>query len=131
MNETAHLSRLAHTETRAVIIDCGTKWVSAQGAVAARMAGWEARNRAWPSYLDFDTGAVLHQSLLTRGYRFASVPDELWSQLRHLHGVTQTAVAGRFRKVVGHLGIAVTETDRSERSVLAEVRDRLSTEYGL
>lgn len=83
------------------------------------------------SYLDFDTGAVLHQWLIAKGYRFAVLPAERRVDVRHFHGVTRTAVSNPLVKLAGRLGVAVSDTDRSERSVLDVVKGRLSSEYGL
>lgn len=81
------------------------------------------------SYLDFDTGAALHEALLTRGHRFAALPAERWNDVRHFHGITRTAVSTPLVRVAGQLGMAITETDRSERSVLQIVKSRLQSEY--
>ena len=82
------------------------------------------------SFLDFDTGAVLHRWLLAKGYRFAALPRERWTDVRHFHGGTRTAVLNPLVRLAGQLGVAVTD-HRSERSILEVVKGRLSSEYGL
>ena len=85
----------------------------------------------YPAFIEYDTGADLHRQLQKDGYSFARLPEELWGDVRHYHGVTRAGLAGRVRRAAMSLRLASMETETEEGSVAADSRLRLSHVYGI
>ena len=85
----------------------------------------------YPAFVEYDTGADLHHELRRRGQSFAALPVERWSELHHYHGVTRAHLTGSLRRVAKALRLASRDTETEQRSVLATVRQRLDSVYGV
>jgi hypothetical protein len=84
-----------------------------------------------PAFIEYDTGADLHRELRNAGYSFARLPEALWGDVRHYHGVTRAGLAGRVRRAAKSLRLASIDTETEERFVVADIRSRLSDGYGI
>ena len=85
----------------------------------------------YPAFIEYDTGADLHRELLKAGYSFARLPEALWGDVRHYHGVTRAGLAGRVRRAATSLRLASIDAGTEERSVASDIRLRLSDVYGI
>lgn len=91
-----------------------------------------AEGQYGPAFVAFDTGADVHAWQKSAGRHLATLPGELWGDLRHYHGVTRAAAAGRLvratlRILQDRKGQIFTES----QDVAGEVRHRLATIYGI
>lgn len=85
----------------------------------------------FPAFIEYDTGADLHQRLQQEGYSFARLPAVLWGDVRHYHGVTRAGLTGRARRVAHSLRLASIDGGTEEASVARDIRLRLSDVYGI
>ena len=88
-------------------------------------------NTRSPAFIEFDTGARLHAQLVARGHRLIGLPDSLWQQVDHFHGVTRAGHRRLLRRLVQKLGLRVASNDSPELGIAAEVRRRLVEVHGL
>jgi hypothetical protein len=88
-------------------------------------------NGQYPAFVEYDTGADLHRRLQQEGHSFARLPEALWGDVRHCHGVTRAGLAGRVRRAAISLRLASMETETEEGSIVADIRLRLSDLYGV
>jgi hypothetical protein len=82
-----------------------------------------------PSFVEFDTGALLHLSLKERGHPFVALPDDMWGQVHHYHGVTRAALSNAFRRALKTIRLATIDSETSQRSVVGEVHARMMQVY--
>ena len=85
----------------------------------------------YPAFIEYDTGADLHQRLQQEGYSVARLPAVLWGDVRHYHGVTRAGLTGRARRVAHSLRLASIDGGTEEASVARDIRLRLSDVYGI
>jgi hypothetical protein len=88
-------------------------------------------NEPRPSFVEFDTGALLHLALRAQGHRFAALPDDKWGEVRHYHGVTRAALTNRLRRAIEAIRLATPDALTPERSIDTEVKRRLADRYGV
>ncbi len=93
------------------------------------------RNRAGhprsPAFIEFDTGARLHAGLLASGQRLVGLPEPLWQQVHHFHGVSRAGNRWLLRRILKKLGVRIASNDTPEANIAAEVRRRLAEVYAL
>ena len=82
-----------------------------------------------PSFVEFDTGALLHLALKRKGQSFAALPDSAWGDVRHYHGVTRAEISTAFRRSLKAIRLATTDSESSQASVMADVKARLADVY--
>lgn len=85
----------------------------------------------YPAFIEYDTGADLHRELQNNGHCFVRLPEDLWGDVRHYHGMTRAGLTGRLRRAVKMFGLASTDTEMEQASVLTEIKARLSEVYGI
>ena len=83
-----------------------------------------------PLFIEYDTGAELHAALLASGRRFCALPDGLWGEVEHFHGITRASRLGVARRLVTGLRFAGANATR-EIEIIARVRTRLRSTYGV
>ena len=91
----------------------------------------EAIDGHHPKFIEYDTGADLHASLLGDGYGFAGLPTSLWGDVSHHHGVTRARLANFARLTARRLKLASGKTETPEIDVLTLVKERLRTQYAV
>ena len=85
-----------------------------------------------PAFVEYDTGAALHQRLCERGYRYAAIGADVFGHdVRHFHGVTRALRPHPIRALARHLGISLADNSVTERKVDLEIRNRLADRYGI
>lgn len=84
-----------------------------------------------PLFLEYDTGAELHARLVADGSRFAALPDALWGDVEHYHGMTRATLAGTLRRAARHLRIVDTGDDAAPSQSAAAIRARLRNTYDI
>ena len=120
-------SRLAYLRYRVP----GLRALRVPAAVAGRASHAPAIDGRQPVAIDYDTGAALHERLLAEGFRFAALPQALWGDVAHHHGVTRAKRDGAMRRAARSLGLVATG-DVSDAAVVAPtVRARLRDAYGV
>jgi hypothetical protein len=85
----------------------------------------------YPAFIEYDTGADLHRQLREAGHSFARLPDDLWGDVRHYHGVTRASLSGRARRAAERLRLAAVDGGTEQASIATAVRLRLSDVYGI
>ena len=83
------------------------------------------------AFIEFDTGASLHAGLVKSGHRLVALPDRLWQQVHHFHGVSRAGNRWFLRRLLNALGLRLASNDTPEDSIAAEVRGRLAEVYAL
>lgn len=86
---------------------------------------------ASPVFIDYDTGADLHDRLQRLGDRLACLPDADWQEVRHYHGVTRAQRRWSRRKIAQRLGLVAAANDTEQDAILHEVRERLAVRFGI
>lgn len=84
-----------------------------------------------PLFVEYDTGAALHEQLLKAGSRFAALPEPLWRDVEHYHGLTRNTLAGVVRRTARDWGLVDTGVEAEPASVNRAVRSRLEQIYGI
>ncbi|MBL0162776.1 MAG: glycosyltransferase family 2 protein [Xanthomonadales bacterium] len=84
-----------------------------------------------PAFIEFDTGARVHAALVARGHRLIGLPDPVWQQVHHFHGVSRAGNRWLLRRILHKLGVRMASNDTPEGSIGAEVRRRLIEVYAL
>ncbi len=84
-----------------------------------------------PAFIEYDTGADIHRDLLDHGSTFARLDERHWGDVTHHHGVTRTRLASGARQVAKSFGLTSTGAETSQSDVLAEVKQRLASVYGV
>ena len=109
----------------------GLRALRVPAAVAGRASHAPAIDGRQPVAIDYDTGAALHERLLAEGFRFAALPQALWGDVAHHHGVTRAKRDKAMRRAARSLGLVATG-DVSDAAVVAPtVRARLRDAYGV
>jgi hypothetical protein len=85
----------------------------------------------YPAFIEYDTGADLHRQLREAGHSFAGLPNDLWGDVRHYHGVTRASLGGRARRAAEKLRLAAVDAATEQASIATAVRSRLSDVYGI
>jgi hypothetical protein len=84
-----------------------------------------------PRYIEYDTGARLHATLVARGLPFAALPESDWGDVAHFHGTTRRTRLGTLRRAAQHLRLIDMGEETEPASVVHAVRARLHTAYGI
>jgi hypothetical protein len=85
-----------------------------------------------PAFVEYDTGADMHQALCAGGYRFAAIDPHIFGDdVLHLHGVTRAARPHPLRKIARRLGLRPAENSVAENSVRDQIKNRLAERYGI
>jgi len=94
---------------------------------------WQARRLAEdkkPIFHEYDTGALMHETLRAQGYDFIGLPNALWQKVHHYHGATRASFRWSRQKLAERLGlIRKPEGSESDRDVL-DAKKRLAA-YGI
>ena len=109
------------------------------GSLAGLNANWSkggvfervplTENGESASFVEFDTGADLHLGLEAEGYRLATLPSELWGDVKHYGGVTRARSQPLLRRIAQKMQLAATDTETSEERIVDEVKERLRRQY--
>jgi hypothetical protein len=84
------------------------------------------------AFVEYDTGADMHESLCATGYRFAALDVEHFgAEVRHYHGVSRAAMPHAMRRVGRRLGLRLPDNSTPEVTASGEVRRRLADRYGI
>lgn len=83
------------------------------------------------AFLEYDTGARLHEWLLAEGLSFAALPPVYWQAVHHYHGITRSTLAGWSRKLAQRLRLISSATETTQSQALDHVRARLAAHYGI
>jgi glycosyltransferase involved in cell wall biosynthesis len=89
------------------------------------------REGAFPKFIEYDTGADLHAYLVQSGLSFEQVPEGVWGDVRHHHGVTRAKLLPILPRLAKALRLTVGTTERSEAEVREYVVSRLEANYGV
>ena len=84
-----------------------------------------------PAFVEFDTGADLHAHLVDRGYSLAKLPDALFGDVQHFHGVTRAKLGGLLRRYATHLGLVSKKSETQLTAAAPIAMQRLKEIYGL
>lgn len=94
---------------------------------------WQARHLAEgkePIFHEYDTGALMHETLRALGYDFVRLPNALWERVHHYHGATRASFRWSRQKLAERLGlIRRPNGSESDRDVL-DAKKRLAA-YGI
>lgn len=83
------------------------------------------------AFLELDTGAAMHRRLAGFDRGLATLPDALWRQVHHYHGVSRAERRWRPRKLAERLHLAGAANDVAQQSIVDDVRARLAQEYAV
>jgi hypothetical protein len=97
---------------------------------AAGMAAPDIDGRQ-PRFLEYDTGAALHARLLAEGSRFAALPNSLWGDVAHYHGMTRATLAGTLRRAARRLPLIETGDSVEPARAGGAIRSRLRNAYSI
>lgn len=82
-----------------------------------------------PAWIDWDTGARLHDWLRGRGVPFAPAPDWDWALVNHCNGATRARLSGMAYRLAMRLGILSRHENIGDGDDLEIVAPRLREEY--
>ena len=82
-------------------------------------------------FLQYDTGADLHARLIAEGWRFAALPDSLWRDVAHYHGITRATLAGALRRAARNLRVIDTGDNADPSRLAGAIRSRLWNTYSI
>jgi hypothetical protein len=103
-------------------------WIPGLRSIPKREA---LRSAEQPAFVEWDTGATMHDALLKLGYRFSVLPSERWPQAHHYHGVTRSGLIWKRRKLAQRLGLVTSANDTEQNAIINEVRQRLAEHYAI
>lgn len=85
-----------------------------------------------PAFVEYDTGAALHQRLCARGHTFGAIGSDIFGHdVRHFHGVSRALRPHRLRALGRRLGMSLADNSVAESMVDMEIRNRLADRYGI
>lgn len=84
-----------------------------------------------PAFIEYDTGADMHKNLLEQGYLFGRLPEALWGDVRHYHGVTRSSLTSQFRRAAIRLRMTSIDAGPEQTPMLLDIKSRLSEVYGI
>lgn len=58
-----------------------------------------------PKFIEYDTGALVHQWLTAAGYPFIALDERQWSKVDHQHGVTRSLRSAFVRRLTNSFGL--------------------------
>lgn len=84
-----------------------------------------------PAFIDYDTGADLHHFLVAGGHSYCALPDTLWGDVHHYHGVTRARIGGTFRHLAGLLGLVSRQSQAAPSVAHLDAVARLREGYAI
>jgi hypothetical protein len=84
------------------------------------------------AFIEYDTGADMHEALCAMGYRFAALDvDTFGGDVHHYHGMSRAAMPHVLRKAGRRLGLRLRDNSTPEAAARNEIRRRLADRYGI
>lgn len=84
-----------------------------------------------PAFIDYDTGAELHQDLIAGGHPYCALADTLWGDVHHFHGVTRARIGGIFQRLAVLLGLVSRQSQTVPSAAHLDAMARLREAYGI
>jgi hypothetical protein len=109
----------------------GIRELGFRAAASDGAAGGFGGRSPKPAFVEFDTGALLHDWLRGRGYRYLQLDNSLWGDVTHYHGVTRAGLSALLQRLTRASGLLGGRNETAERTVISEVRQRLLEGYGI
>jgi hypothetical protein len=98
---------------------------------SATLTGAPRSGEAIAAFVEYDTGARLHDRLTRRGLTFKELPGTYWQAVHHYHGVTRATIASWPRRISRRLGIISRHTETPQQDAVEHAKSRLAAHYAI
>jgi hypothetical protein len=96
-----------------------------------RMSGMNSDSEEAPCFVEYDTGADLHNWFKSHGKSLAALPTDFWGGVKHFHGVTRATLASPLLKIALAIRRDKEHVFTQQNVIAAEIKERIRTLYGV
>jgi hypothetical protein len=93
------------------------------------MSGMTSDSEVAPCFVEYDTGADLHNFFKSHGNRLAALPTDFWGGVKHYHGVTRATLASPLLKIALAIRRDKEHVFTQQNVIVAEIKERIRTHY--